>query len=521
MASGLTRATLKHAGVYGSAVVASKAVGFLMLPVYAHLFRDSGYGQIAMVDTSLSLVLSLLANGVGGAMMRYYHAETGDRRNSVVPTGIVLVAVPAVAIATLAMIFSKPMSQLLLGDAASYPLICLGFGTFVFDLTANTAASILLIQRRSVAYSLIGLMQLLVSIGLNVWLLLVLKLGLLGYFLTNFVVAICAALTFGWLCARECGFAFRRDVARELLRYQWPLIPGAVVAWVAGQIESLIVRFSISLGGVGKMQMGMKFPTLITLLVAEPFMRSWVTKQFELAEADPDGAKAQSGRMFTTYIFFLLFAGLVVAVCVDSVLRVFTPSEFWWSARIARIQVVTVILGACYSYMNFGLMYAKATKILALQRGFSACGKTLLSLLFVGMWGMDGVALAGCISAALLLVFGTHRSQKFFRQRIEYRRVAALVFIAVTMYLLIGHGSLQSLPGFESLERLVSVHVVEFLKSTPVAEWKSGQIVQAVETRSMDATLLLVKLILCLMFGLAAPLAHPEVLPGLRRRLGG
>jgi len=520
MARGLTRGTLKHAGVYGSAAVASKAVGFLMLPVYAHLFRDSGYGQIAMVDTSLSLVLSLLANGVGGAMMRYYHAETGDRRKSVVPTGIVLVAVPALAIATLAMIFSKPLSQLLLGDAASYPLICLGFGTFFFDLTANTASSILLIQRRSVVYSLIGLAQLLVSIGLNIWLLLVLKLGLLGYFLTNFVVAICAALTFGWFCVRECGFPLRKDVARELLQYQWPLVPGALVAWVAGQIESLIVRFSISLGGVGRMQMGMKFPSLITLLIAEPFMRSWVTKQFELAEADPDAARIQSGRMFTTYMFFLLFASLVVAACVDSVLRVFTPSEFWWSSRIARIQIVTVILGACYSYLNFGLMYAKATHILAVQRGVSACGKTLLSLLFVGMWGMDGVALAGCISAALLLVFGTRRSQKFFRQRLEYRRVATLIFIAVAMYLLIGHGPVQSLPGIKSLERFVSVQVVDFLKSTALADWNSGQIVQAVATRSMDATLLLVKLGLCLTFGFTAPLAHPEMLRGLRRRLG-
>lgn len=521
MAKGITRATLKHAGVYGSAAVASKAVGFLMLPLYAHLFRDSGYGQIAMVDTSLSLVLSLLANGVGGAMMRFYHAETGERRNSVVPTGIVLVAVPALAIATLAMIFSKPLSHLLLGDPASYPLICLGFGTFVFDLTANTASSILLIQRRSILFSLISLAQLLVSIGLNIWLLLVLELGLLGYFLSNFIVAICAALIFGWFCYRECGFVFRKDVARELMEYQWPLIPGALVSWVAGQVESLIVRFSVSLGGVGRMQMGTKFASLIVLLVSEPFMRSWVTKQFELAEADPEAAKIQSGRMFTTYIFILLFASLVVAACVDSVLRIFTPSEFWWSARITRIQIMTVMLGASYSYLNFGLLYAKATKILALQRGVSACGKTLLSLLFVGTWGMDGVAWAGCISAALLLVFATHRAQKFFRQRLEYWRITALVLIAVAMYVVIGHGPLQLLPGISSLDHFVSVQVVDFLKSTPVGEWKSGQIVQAVETRSLDVALLLVKLVLCLTFGFATPLAHPEFLRGLRRKLGG
>jgi O-antigen/teichoic acid export membrane protein len=297
------------------------------------------------------------------------------------------------------------------------------------------------------------------------------------------------------------------------------MIPGSVVSWVASQIESLIVRYSLSLGGVGLMQMGMKFPSLIGLLVAEPFARSWNTKQFELAEVDPESAKVISGRMFTTFVFMLLFSGLVIAGCMDSVLRLFTPSDFWGAARIGRIQVVTVILGACYVYLNFGLLFAKATRIHALQQGVFACVKTVLSLLFVGAWGMDGVALSGCLSTSLLLVAGTRRAQGFFRQKIEYRRITALVLVAFTMYLLIAYGPIASLPGFAILQHFISVQIVAFLKSTPLAQWNAGQVLQMMETQSKEAALLLVRLTLCSVFAVTFPLAHPESLRALRRRL--
>jgi Sec-independent protein secretion pathway component TatC len=145
--------------------------------------------------------------------------------------------------------------------------------------------------------------------------------------------------------------------------------------------------------------------------------------------------------------------------------------------------------------------------------------RTVLSLLFVGAWGMHGVALSGCISTVLLLIAGTHRAQKFFRQKIEYWRITALVLAAVALYLIVAHGPIESLPGFAILQHFISVQVVAFLKSTPLEQWDGGQIVQVIGTQSREATLLFVRLALCSAFAVTLPLAHPQSLRGVRRRL--
>ena len=259
---GLNKSTFKHTAIYSFAAMLGKAIGFLMLPFYAHILGDAGYGVIGMIDVSLSFLLSLLGRSVAGALARFYHEEKGDDKNAVISTGIWLTFVTSVTLISIAALFSKPICQLLLGDSSYYVLLLLALASFLFDFLGQAAGSILIIQRRSLPFSAVGLLRLVIGLSLNIYLILILKLGLLGYFLSGLLTAVIPAAIFLTISYRQCGARFDRRIARKIIAYQMPLIPGALASFGSRQAERILIRFMINIQSVGVLEMGYKFPVL-------------------------------------------------------------------------------------------------------------------------------------------------------------------------------------------------------------------------------------------------------------------
>ncbi|MFH1573117.1 MAG: oligosaccharide flippase family protein, partial [Acidobacteriota bacterium] len=346
-----TRETFKHAAVYSFSAVLGRMISFFMLPFYAHILRDLGYGVIGMIDACLSLLMSLFSYGVRGSITRFYHDEEEPRKNLVVSTAVILYGAVSLAIVLFLMLLSRPLSQLLLGEVAHWKLICLAMLTFNFEITGQAASAILLIRRRSLAFSLVSLFRLFLGLSLNIYLVIILRWGLLGYFLGSLITALASAIWFYAIAFRECGVGFDREIARKLIAFQAPLIPGSLAAFFSRQIERVIIRFQIGLDAVGVLEMGYKFPALLGMLISEPFMRSWNTKRTEIAPR-PE-APRQIGQVFTHYLFLMVFAGLLMAVCIEDVLQILTPPEFWFAHRIARLEIVTFILAGAAFHLGF------------------------------------------------------------------------------------------------------------------------------------------------------------------------
>ena len=300
----IVRSTFRHASVYTIAAVLGKLISFFMLPFYTHVLQDVGYGVIGMVETGMALLLSLMAYGAQGGIIRIYHEKEPDAKPRVVSTGMILMGGVSPVLTGLVAIFARPLSGLLLESSDQSVLLLMALGGFVLEITGVAASSILLIRKRSVLFSLFGLVRLFLGLGTSIWFVLVLDWGLFGYFLSSLVTSLVAAVCFIVIAVRECGFGYDREIARELIAFQLPLVPGNLASFVSRQVERVLVRFQLSLESVGVLEIGYKFPVLIGLLISQPFMRSWNTTRTEIA--DEPGAPQRIGRVLPRQIFGLI-----------------------------------------------------------------------------------------------------------------------------------------------------------------------------------------------------------------------
>lgn len=502
---GLNKSTFKHTAIYSLAAMLGKVIGFFMLPFYAHILGAIGYGVIGLVDVSLSFLGSLLARGVAGALARFYHEEEGQNKNLVISTGVWLIGGAALLLVAITALFSKPICQMLLGDSSYYLVLCLGLGAFWFDLVGQAAGIILVIQRRSIPFSAVGLLRLIIGLSLNIYLIIILKLELLGYFLSAFLTSVIPAVIFLTIAYRQCGAGFDRRIATKIIAYQLPLVPGSIASFVSNQVERVLIRFMIGIQSVGILEMGYKFPILMNLLITFPFFRSWDTKRIEIAQSGIPQAPRLIGQMFSYGMFLLIFVGLMIAVGVSDLLKILTPPEFWAADRIAQVEVLTLIFFGARFHVNFGLFFHKKTKIWAFILTATSFMKVALSFLFISLWGVQGAVYSACLIEFSRLLWGGWHGQKLYRIDIEYRKLVGMFAVALAIFLVLNQANLQESGLVQSMATETIPDFLTKLEGSFLYDWKNGAVIRLLEERSDLLLSFLIKTLLCLSFGLFLP----------------
>ena len=520
------RDTMRHATIYSSAAMLGRLVGFIMLPFYAHLLRGDGYAVIGMIEVSISLLVSLLGYGLSGAIILHYHdVKDLERKPRVVSTGIIIATVASFALVLLPMFFARPVSRLLLNDADLSRLLNMALVGFVFEMAGQAASSWLLIRSRSVVFAAVNLFRLIVGLSLNILFILVFDWGLDGYFISSLATSALTAAIFVVLAARDCGWAYDRDVAWSLRRFMLPLIPGNLVSFVSRQVERVLVKFQVNLAAVGILEMGYKFPILLAQLITTPFMQSWSTRRFEMAE-QPD-APQKIGRMFTFFLFLICYAGVVMAVTIKPILIILTPPEFHLSYRIAQLEILTLILQGCENHLNFGLFYAKHTTVITKLRSVTAVIKIGLAYAFVSIWSIYGAAFSAAIMGIVSLAVSYHLSQRRYRLRLEWLKIGVLAGVAIGLFTVIKFWDVTRLPGYGLIVGDLAPWFSRHLRETPLGAWHDSVLARTLETKGTQVAEILINGSVALTYGLLLPwvrdrsyLDRSRWWPGRPRRSG-
>lgn len=507
--NGLVRETFKHAAVYSGANALGRMIAFFMLPFYAHILRDIGYGVIGMIDASIVLLSSLFAYGFQTAVMRIYHEEDdAARKPKAVTTGTALVGAIVIPLTLAAAVLSKPLSSLLLGTASHWLLICLAMASFCFDMIGQTAQTILIIQRRSGIYSLIGLLRLVIGVGMNVLLVVILRWHLLGFFLSHLIVAlICLGISLA-LLFRSCGAGFDRDLAHRLMVFQMPLIPGSIATFFSRQIERVMVRYQINLSTLGVLEMGYKFPSLISLLIISPFMNSWNTQRLRIA--DEPLAPERIGRVFTYFLYLCLLGGLILAVNIHTVLRLLTPPEFWEAFSIARIQTLQVIVHGVGLHLTFGLIYAKRTALYSKLAILTSAIKVGLAYVMISTWGLHGAAWSSLVSATIFTVWGHVLSRRHYRFLLEWRKIGLMTGIALALFLAIDQMRTETIAAWGAPILETTEAWLNGMRDTWLGSWKNGKLLTLLSARGDLMLDIGVRTLLVGLYLVIMPLVHVE-----------
>ena len=423
---GYLKRLLTTGAAYQAADVVSKVIALGLLPVYTRHLSRADYGVAELLLTLVILTSIVVRLGIGEAFVRFHFLDDdADRRRRVAraSTGFLLVATTAAAVA------AALLSRLVLGyeDAGTLRIAVLGLWAFT---NLELAYALLRVEERARTYLVASLTNVLITIGLTLYLVVFRGEGARGLLAGNFVATAVVLLGLWWALRDRFGVVPERAALAELrpmLRFGLPTVPAEMSVFLLNVVDRFYLFRHESEGAAGLYSLAVKLAAVVVFTV-RAFQYAWPPLAYSIED------DAEAGRVYsfvTTY--YVLVTGVVVAALAllgRWVVRLFAAPSFY----PAHEALPWVALGwALYGlFLVFVVMAGRAQ---VTTRNFPAAAAGLvvnvvLLVLLVPPLGIAGAGVALCGAYAVMLALMYLLTRSLFAVAFQWTRLAQIVVIA-------------------------------------------------------------------------------------------
>lgn len=470
---------VRHMAVYGVGNVMVKALGFLMLPFYTHYFTPRDYGTLEILDLSMSLFALVLNMGLTPAFLRVYAAaKSEEQRRHVVSTGCIFGITTGVLTFLAGVGFVRPATLLLFGPGVPATYILLSFSALVLNYMANLPRTYLRALEASGTYTIVDTAGVFALLGLNVWFIAGLKLGLAGVLWSSVIVSGVQFTGFSLWALRRAGIWFRVAQLRYMLEFGVPLILSNIGLFVLNFSDRYFLQHLRSLDVVGVYAVGYKFGFMMNYLFVQPFFVMWQTRMYAI-HTNPDHRKIFR-QFFAIFSLGLFFAGLGMSLFSPEVIRLMVEPRFAAGQEVVPVVVLSYVFYGLGYYAQLGMLLTDRTRLVGVIGAAAAGLNLVLNYFLISKFGMMGAAWATLLSFAAIAAACYWGSQRVFPLPLGLGRMWAGLLLAVALYLPFRFWTPGSLAGTLVL-KLVA------LAAFPVLAWKTGILPSAMADAALAA----------------------------------
>ncbi|MCK4656876.1 MAG: oligosaccharide flippase family protein, partial [candidate division Zixibacteria bacterium] len=288
----------KHSFVYMLGSVASRMVGFVMIPVYTRFLTPADYGVLELVSLTIDIVGMFAALGIHSAITRFYFDyKNQDDRNEVITTALISTLILASIPTSILIYRADLLSNLVFGAGQySYYFQLLLLANFL-DMVVMVPMTVLTIKEKSRTYVGFGLLRLALSLSLNIYFVVVLELGVVGILYSSLISIAVSTVLLTIVVMRKFRFRFSLTKAIKMLKFGLPLVIAALGTFVLNFADRYFLEHFGTLRMVGLYAVGYKFALGLSELLHRPFILMWNVFMFKIA--DRDDAKEMYARVMT------------------------------------------------------------------------------------------------------------------------------------------------------------------------------------------------------------------------------
>lgn len=425
---------LKHSSIYGLGGILGKIVGFLLIPLYTHYLTPSQYGILELLDLASYVLAMFLGLGIAQSTIRFYwEYDQLEDRKAVISSALFFSWGISLAGALISSYLAPSISLLIFKNVQYANYLRIILFTLFFTLGAEVPLTLLRSLEKSVLFTIVSVIRLVISVSLNILFIVGFKWGILGILVSGLISnGLVSSFLFFYTCQRM-GRGFSWVKLKEMLRYGLPYVPGGVSMFIINFGDRFFLQRFASLAEVGLYSLGYKFGMIINLLLLAPFILAWGPKRFEIAKTA--AAKDIFSVVLTYFWFVEIFCSLGIAILIKDILRIMSPPEYFAAHKVVPLILLSYVLQGGYSCMQIGILLQKKTKYIAVITTICAASNLLLNFLLIPSLGMMGAALATLITFTIMFILNYFISNSIYYIRYELIRILKMFGLATALYL--------------------------------------------------------------------------------------
>jgi O-antigen/teichoic acid export membrane protein len=412
--------------IYGIGGILQRFIGLLLLPFFTRVLSPQDYGVVALIGLASIAFSGLFNLGTGNSMgILYFREEDKSKRPIIIWSNALLLFINSLLL-TVALLFAAPwISDQLFQTPAYSNLIRLSFCGLAFTVIADPFLAYLRMEEKAKRYMVLTLLSTGLSITLSVWLVLGLKLGVLGMVLSGVITQGLMLLIVLWTIARQLPFRFDLKLFKPLARIGFPSIFGLFAFLLIDYADRQMLQRMVGLGELGVYSVGYSFGMVMMIFVGAfgtawpPFFMSFVNRR--------EDAKHVFGRVLKYYLLgFGVLVMLFFAVAKPIVVLMLGPA-FQDAFVVVGMVAAAYMLKGCYLILLPGIYFEQKLYIQTGIEWVAALVNIGLNFLWIPMFGLAGAAGATLVSYLCLPVLSWFFAKRYLAVDYDWSKISVSV----------------------------------------------------------------------------------------------
>lgn len=389
----------KNLGILTISNFSSKLMVFLLVPLYTSVLSTPEYGTYDLVVSSVSLLYPLLTVNIVDAVMRFC-MDSSSPKNQVVFIGMKYICLSIGII-----------GFMLLGIQcfSIFPSLS-GLKVYIFFYYLSYVFNQFFIQfakgtERVKEMGVGGVLGTVVMIGGNILFLIVLKRGLLGFFIANILSQVIPCIYYFYVL-KFGDFIGKRKInkclEKKMLMYCLPLIFTVLGWWINSAADKYIVTFMCGIAANGLLSVSYKIPSIINT-VQGIFMQAW-----QITAIKEYGGKNVAlfyGKMFIYINVLMSFVCSLLIILTKPLAHLLYANDFYSAWLYVPFLLISSVINCASGFIGPILSAKKNSKDMALSAIYGALVNILLNFILIYFIGIQGATIATMISSFIIYIF--------------------------------------------------------------------------------------------------------------------
>jgi len=427
--------TIQLGSIYSIGSISQGALFVLLFPIYTSFLSPHDFGIIGLMSITVSLLTRFVSSPINSAFTRFYYAPEYEGKSGILLFNLFLWAL--LIITCCAIIFwriSEYLAGILLQDRDLAHLLKIYALILFLQPFSSLFLCLLRMLERAKYFVFTSILSLLLSASLTLYLLIVLKKGVLALIVGNLFGLIVTVIMVLPVFIKKSTFKLSCSTLIPPLKYAYPLLLSEYSNLLIQSGDRYVLRIFNSVSMVGLYAFGYQIAGILQTALVTPLKQALqpvVLKQ----EEDPAAIRGFL-RVGATYFYLIGCAAcLLISLFSREILMLFARKEAFWTAWVI-VPIIT------YSYVQHGLGNFVGWGMGLMKKSFHISGIVLvaalvnigLNFLLVPQWGMLGAAFATMLSYIVWNFLKAYYSAKFYNLYFEVRRLLHITGIGFGLY---------------------------------------------------------------------------------------
>lgn len=425
----------KQTAIYGFGNILNKLLGFILIPLYNNFIPIGAFGDLAVMETTILLLTSILHFGISSGHQRFFFIER-EKNNygaflfNIYMGNVILTLISIVPF----FLCSSPLSVKLFGNASYAHNLQIVFWIVVAEILCVIPFQILQFEEKPVQYLIFNAFKLTLSFLLTIYFVKKLMMGINGILVARLSGAAITALLF-LITVILPRIKLRIDLSLiwQSIKFGFPAIAGNIGFLIFQLNDRYMLNWLSTSAETGKYAFGYKIANFINLIFVSTIGLSYMPSMFS-KEKEENNLRYYR-KMLTYYCFFISLIILGFLFFYKDLLSLVAKNKDYF-AGLAVVPILSfsfMVMGMNY-FVGVGL-YLKNRMIFFLIPSLSAVvTNIILNYILIPKIGMMGAAYSNLVSQILFTTLLTITSSKFMKVSFEWIKVLMIYLLAAGLF---------------------------------------------------------------------------------------